>query len=113
MELRQLRYFVALAQELHFARAAQQLHLSQQALSFQIKQLEDELGTPLFERTTRRVELTPAGQAFLNEVRIALNHLQNGIQSAQRAGRGELGRLRLGYLSSTLYNIMPSTVRVF
>ncbi len=113
MELRQLRYFVAVAQELHFARAAQRLHLSQQALSFQIKQLEDELGTALFERTTRRVELTPAGQAFLNEVELALEHLQSGIQTAQRAGRGELGQLRVGYLSMTLYNIMPSTVRVF
>ena len=113
MELRQLRYFVAVAEELHFARAAQQLHLSQQALSFQIKQLEAEVGAVLFERTTRRVELTAAGQALLKEVRIAFEHLQSGIQTAQRAGRGDVGRLVVGYISTTLYNIMPPIVRVF
>src|SRR5262249_39650286 len=111
--LRQLRYFVAVAEELHFARAAQRLHIAQQSLSFQIKQLEDELGTPLFERTTRHVELTVAGRVFLKEVQSVFDPLQRGIETARPAGRGEVGRLVLGYVSTTLYNIMPPTVRLF
>jgi DNA-binding transcriptional LysR family regulator len=113
MELRQLRYFVTVAEELHFARAAERLHLAQQSLSFQIKQLEQELGTVLFERTTRRVELTAAGHAFLKEVEIVFEHLQKAVEHARKAGRGEAGRLVVGYHSMTLYNIMPSIVRRF
>jgi DNA-binding transcriptional LysR family regulator len=113
MELRQLRYFVAVAQELHFAHAAARLNIAQQSLSFQIKQLEDELGTPLFERTTRRVELTIAGQLFLKEVTAAFHHLQTGVENVQRVGRGEIGRLAVGYHSTSLYNIMPAIVRLF
>lgn len=113
MELRQLRYFVAVAEALHFGRAAEKLHISQQSLSAQIKQLENELGTSLFERTTRRVHLTLAGQVLLKEVRVAFNHLAIGVENAQRAGRGEIGRLIVGYHSTTLYNIMPSTVHRF
>jgi DNA-binding transcriptional LysR family regulator len=113
MELRQLRYFVTVAEELHFARAAARLHIAQQSLSFQIKQLEQELDTTLFERTTRRVELTAAGRAFLHELELVFDHLQRGVEQARRAGRGEVGRLVVGYHSITLYNIMPSAVRIF
>jgi DNA-binding transcriptional LysR family regulator len=93
MELRQLRYFVTVAEELHFARAAERLHIAQQSLSFQIKQLEQELGTALFERTTRHVELTAAGHAFLKEIEIVFEHLQKAAEHARKVGRGEAGRL--------------------
>lgn len=113
MELRQLRYFVTVAEELHFARGAERLHIAQQSLSFQIKQLEEELGTALFERTTRRVELTAAGSAFLKEIEIVFEHLQKAVERARMAGRGELGQLVVGYHSTTLYNILPSAMRLF
>jgi DNA-binding transcriptional LysR family regulator len=113
MELRQLRYFVAVAEDLHFARAAGRLHMAQQSLSFQIKQLEDELGVRLFQRTTRHVELTEAGHALLKEVRLALGHLERGLEAVQRAGRGEMGRLVVGYNSTISYNVLPWIMRVF
>lgn len=110
MELRQLRYFVTVAEELHFARAAERLQMAQQPLSFQIKQLEEELGVLLFKRTTRRVELTDAGRTFLAEVRLGLQHLEEG---AQRAKLGETGRLVVGYCSTTLYSALPPLIRLF
>jgi DNA-binding transcriptional LysR family regulator len=113
MELRQLRYFVAVAEELHFARAAERLHLAQQPVSFQIKQLEGELGVRLFDRTTRQVALTEAGRALLEELYLALAHLERGVEEAQRAQRGERGRLVIGYFSTVLYNLLPETVRRF
>lgn len=113
MELRQLRYFVAVAEDLHFARAAERLHIAQQSLSVQIKTLEDELGTPLLARTTRRVELTPAGAAFLEEIRAGLDQIERAAETARRAGRGQIGRLTVGYVSTALYNVLPPTVRLF
>ncbi|HEY3994176.1 MAG TPA: LysR family transcriptional regulator [Ktedonobacteraceae bacterium] len=113
LELRHLRYFVAVAEELHFARAAERLHMTQQPLSFQIKQLEEELGVTLFRRTTRRVELTDAGSALLTEVYAALAHLRQGIETARRAERGETGSLVIGYVSIALYNLVPPAVRLF
>jgi DNA-binding transcriptional LysR family regulator len=113
MELRHLRYFVAVAEELHFARAAERLHITQQPLSFQIKQLEEELGVTLFRRTTRRVELTDAGHALLTEVNVALEHLHLGVEAARRAERGETGSLVIGYVSVALYNLIPAAVRLF
>lgn len=113
LELRHLRYFVAVAEELHFARAAERLHMTQQPLSFQIKQLEEELGVTLFRRTTRRVELTDAGSALLTEVYAALAHLHQGIETARRTERGETGSLVIGYVSIALYNLVPPAVRLF
>lgn len=113
MELRQLRYFLMVAETLHFGRAAEQLHISQQPLSFQIKQLEDELGVKLFERTTRSVELTPAGEAMLVEVRAGLSRIERGVEVAQSIARGERGKLMLGYTINTLCNIMPPIIRMF
>jgi DNA-binding transcriptional LysR family regulator len=113
MELRHLYYFVAVAEELHFARAAERLHMTQQPLSFQIKQLEEELEVTLFRRTTRRVELTDAGCALLTEVYAALAHLRLGVETARRVERGETGSLVIGYVSIALYNLVPPAVRLF
>ncbi len=113
MELRQLRYFLMVAETLHFGRAAEQLHISQQPLSFQIKQLEDELGVKLFKRTTRSVALTPAGEALLADVRAGLGRIARGVELAQRIARGEVGKLYIGYTSGTLYNVMPPIVHRF
>lgn len=113
MELRQLRYFLMVAETLHFGRAAEQLHIAQQPLSFQIKHFEDELGIKLFKRTTRSVALTPAGEALLAEVRGGLGRIERGLELAKRIARGEGGNLRIGYNSASLYNVMPPIVRQF
>lgn len=113
MELRHLVYFVAVAEELHFARAATRLQMAQQPLSQQIRRLEQELGVTLFHRTTRKVELTYAGQVFLEESRRTLGQAAHAVHITQRAERGEIGRVVIGYVSTTLYNIFPQTVREF
>jgi len=113
MELRQLRYFLMVGDTLHFGRAAEQLHIAQQPLSYQIKQLENELGVELFKRTTRSVTLTPAGEALLADVRAGLGRIERGVEVAQRIARGEGGKLHIGYASTTLYSVMPPIVRQF
>ncbi|MFL0180614.1 LysR substrate-binding domain-containing protein [Mycobacterium sp. SMC-15] len=95
---RKLRHFVVAAEELHFSRAAARVFLAQQALSRQIKELEDELGVKLFERTTRNVALTPAGEVFLEGARTVLAALDGVAAAAQQAARGVVGTLRLGYV---------------
>ena len=99
-ESRELRYFVAVAERLSFSRAAEDLPLSQPALSEAIRRLEAGLGTQLLRRTSRRVELTPAGEVLLVAAREALASLDDALAQAQRAGRGELGRLRVGFQAS-------------
>ena len=101
MELRHLRYFVAVAEELHFTRAAERLHIAQPPLSQQIRALEDELGVRLFERTRRSVALTDAGHALLERARALLSSAQALPAELQRIARGEVGQLRIGF-SSTL-----------
>ena len=96
VEMRHLRYFVAVAEELHFGRAAARLHVSQSPLSQQIIQLERELGVELLERTKRRVELTAAGEVYLEEARRVLALNARAEEAASRAARGEAGRLVLG-----------------
>jgi DNA-binding transcriptional LysR family regulator len=113
MELRHLRYFVTLAEELHFGRAARRLHLSQPPLSMQIKALEQELGTTLLLRTQRRVELTAAGAAFLKEARDILARVATAAEAARRAARGETGELEVGFVSIADYNILPPALREF
>lgn len=114
MELRHLRYFIAVAEELHFGRAALQLGISQPPLSQQIQALEEELGVRLFERTNRRVSLSAAGQLFLPEARQVLLRLQQAVQVAQRAQRGELGELKVGFTSSAPFTpTIPRAILAF
>ncbi|WP_110649391.1 LysR substrate-binding domain-containing protein [Salinicola peritrichatus] len=100
MELRYLRYFVAVAEELHFSRAAERLGISQPPLSQQIQALERELGSRLLIRTNRRVELTEAGRLFLDEARDILARTERASRLVSRVGRGETGRLRIGFTTS-------------
>jgi len=113
MELRQLRYFVVLAGELHFGRAAKRLALTQPPLSQAILNLERELGVRLFERTRRSVVLTHAGRAFLEEARRTLESAERAVAQAQRASRGEVGRLAVGFLANTAYTLLPLVLRDF
>ncbi len=114
MELRHLRYFVAVAEELHFGRAAERLRIAQPPLSRQIKDLEREVGTPLFDRVPRGVELTPAGQAFLPEARLTLAQAERAQRTAQRAALGETGRLRVGFVEAATHTgILPDVLGFF
>ncbi len=113
MELRRLRYFVTVAEELHFGRAAQKLHMSQPPLSIQIRALEDEIGVMLLNRTQRHVALTHAGNAFLQEARRILAQVEQAVLTARRASRGEIGELAVGFISVADYNVLPSVLREF
>lgn len=113
MELRHLRYFVAVAEELHFGRAAARLGIAQPPLSMQIRDLETEVGVRLLARTSRRVELTAAGRVFLIGARNILAQLESVISDTQRAHRGETGQLRMGFVSSAAYEVLPSLLRTF
>lgn len=113
IELRHLRYFVAVAEELHFGRAAQRLHISQPPLSMQIRSLEEALGVQLLARTQRRVALTQAGSAFLGEARQVLARTEAAIMLARRASRGEVGDLAVGFVSTADYNVLPPLLREF
>ncbi|MCC5668690.1 LysR family transcriptional regulator [Nostoc sp. CHAB 5784] len=114
MELRHLRYFIAVAEELHFSRAAERLHIAQPPLSQQIQQLEAQLGVELFQRKTKRqVQLTEAGQVFLQEAYQLLAQLQKAIELIQKTGRGEKGQLRIGFTSLVTYDLLPVILRRF
>src|SRR5262245_26460331 len=116
MELRHLRYAIAVAEELHFGRAAERLHMSQPPLSQQIQQMEQELGVKLFERTKRSVKLTAAGQTFVAEARSILKHMTNAAKATIRAGHGELGTLTVGTVTSTdsgFYKVLVDILQRF
>lgn len=113
MELRDLRYFVAVAENLHFGRAAEQLHITQPALSRQIRALEVELEVQLFYRTKRSVRLTIAGQAFMAEAQQILNYIDRAVLTTQMTARGEMGQLRVSFTASALRDIVPKIVREF
>jgi DNA-binding transcriptional LysR family regulator len=108
IEIRHLRYFVAVAEELHFGRAALRLHLAQPPLSQQIRKLEEILGYPLFLRTSRSVKLTSAGAVFLERARRTLRNVQDDIEEARSIGRGEEGFLRVGFIGSAMLTAVPS-----
>ncbi|GAP99473.1 aromatic hydrocarbon utilization transcriptional regulator CatR [Leptolyngbya sp. NIES-2104] len=108
-----MRYFVAVAEELHFGHAAQRLQIAQPPLSQQIRQLEQELGVELLYRTKRTVRLTEAGQAFLQQARQILVQSEQAIEVAQRASRGEVGRLAIGFVGSATCSLLPDVVRSF
>src|SRR5262249_2490617 len=107
-ELRHLRYFVAVAQELSFSRAAERLHMAQSPLSAAIRQLETELGVELFERTTRTVRLTPAGERLLRDGPAALAAVDGAFAGAVRAGRGLSGTLRIGSSPAARPELRPA-----
>lgn len=116
MELRgmqRLRQFVVLAEELHFGRAAERLNMTQPPLSMQIRSLEEEIGSQLFHRTKRRVELTEAGEVFLSEARRLLDQMEKAVLLAQRAGRGEIGHLRIGFITTADYSVLPPLLLEF
>ncbi|GAB2852492.1 LysR substrate-binding domain-containing protein [Pseudoduganella ginsengisoli] len=113
IELRQLRYFITVAEELHFGKAAQRLHMTQPPLSQAIAQLEELLGAPLFDRNRRGVALTPAGSALLPEARRLLSQAQELPALVQRAASGETGRLALAFVSSADYSVLPPFLRAY
>ena len=113
VELRHLRYFIAVAEELNFSRAAQRLHMAQPPLSAAIRSLERDLGVELFHRTTREVRLTDAGHAFLTGARRTLADADRAAEDAKRAAAGALGRLRIAYSWSTRFETLPALGRAF
>ena len=114
MELRHLRYAVALAEDLHFSRAAARLGISQPPLSQQIQALEDELGARLFERTNRRVALTEVGRLFVDQARLVLAGADRAVEVARRAQRGEIGQVRIAFTASAPFTtLIPQTIFAF
>jgi DNA-binding transcriptional LysR family regulator len=109
----QLRYFLAVAERLHFGRAAEALHISQPPLSRAIRALETSVGTALFVRTRRRVELTPEGARLLEGARRTLDQLQHVVEDLRRMSAGELGRLRLGFVSLADYGVLPDLLKTY
>lgn len=113
MDLRHLRYFIAVAEELHFTRAAERLHIAQPPLSKQIRQLEEEIGVTLLHRTKRHIELTDAGRLFLDRARKILQATELAVIQTQHAQRGEIGRLAVGFFEYTSYTFMPPILRAY
>ena len=111
MELRQLTYFIAVAEERHFGRAAKRLHIAQPPLSQQIRQFEEQLGAKLFDRTTRRVDLTAAGALMLERGRSILNDVEALQADVYQVGQGATGVLHVGFSGASTYSVMPRIVR--
>lgn len=109
--LRHLHYFVTVAEERHFGRAAARLHMAQPPLSQQIRRLEAELGVTLFERTTRRVDLTAAGTAYLARARAILAEVDGAAEEARRVAAGVVGRIAIGCVGSATYSLLPDLSR--
>ncbi|RBP37667.1 LysR family transcriptional regulator [Roseimicrobium gellanilyticum] len=112
-DIRQMRYFVALAETLHFGRAAERLHLTQPPLSRQIAALEKSLGVRLLERDTRHTKLTHAGQRFLEDAKATLVSFDQACQNARLAEMGELGELKIGFMMHAAFTILPRLTRRF
>ncbi len=113
MEIRQLRYFCVLAEQLHFTKAALLLNVAQPALSQQIRQLEEELGTELVERTNRRVRLTEAGEVFLARASRILEQMEQAARETARVGQGDAGSLVIGVVSTAVCSVLPELLRSF
>jgi DNA-binding transcriptional LysR family regulator len=114
MDIRQLRYFVAVAEELNFSRAAERLHMSQPPLSLQIKAMEDELGTMLLARTRRKVELTEPGRLFLDHARSMISQMDGAGDAVRRAARGEAGEIRIAFTGSVpMAEPFPRLIQAF
>jgi DNA-binding transcriptional LysR family regulator len=113
MELRHLRYFAAIAGELNFTRAAQKLHVAQPALSRQIRGLEEELGVELFTRTSRGIQLTEAGRAFLAETQVVLRQSEEAIRVARQSGASGQRLLKLGYIWGLFHSMAPPVLEAF
>jgi DNA-binding transcriptional LysR family regulator len=113
MELRHLRYFIAVADELNFSRAAERLGIAQPPLSQQIQALEAELDVQLFDRKKRPIQLTEAGRAFLEEAHSTLANLEQAIRKTQRIHQGELDHLTVGFTSSMANGVLPNILRTF
>lgn len=113
MDMRHLRCFVAVAEELHFGRAARRLHLTQPPVSLAIKELETELGVCLFERTSRRITLTPAGEDALRDARSVLAAAETMVRRGREAARGLLGSLSVGFISLPAYSFLPGALKAY
>jgi len=113
MNMRRLRYFVAVAEEANFSRAAERLHVAQPALSSQIKQLERDVGVRLFSRSNRGVQPTEAGRLLLEEARRVFVQMDQALRMVRRVGHGEVGRLNLGFVPSAFNEILPPMLRKF
>src|SRR5271165_174270 len=114
IELRLLRYLVAVAETEHVGRAAERLHISQSPLSRQIRQLEDQLGLVLFDRERRRYRITETGRWFLEEARDLLSHADRLAREADRYSRGEIGRISIGFVKSAMWSsVLPWALRRF
>ncbi len=113
MELRHLRYFLVLGEELHFRKAAKRLRISQPPLSMQIQDLEKEIGVTLFDRSSRHVELTDAGHSFFEDVRGLMEYLNQSVYKAKQIQSGMMGRLKVGFLEMTMDGFLASLLRKF
>ena len=113
MELRHLRYFIAAADALSFTKGAEKLHLAQPSLTRQIKDLEEEIGVRLLDRTTAHVSLTPEGQSFLVDAKRVLDLSEEIVESVRRFSRHELTPLNIGYVANLFYDLLPVTLASF
>ncbi|NEU99523.1 LysR substrate-binding domain-containing protein [Bradyrhizobium uaiense] len=113
MELRHLRYFVALGEELNFTRAAERLHIAQPPLSQQIRQLEEELGVTLLQRNSRPVRLTEAGELLLARARALLANFESAVADTRRVGRGQAGKLGIGFVGSAMFAGLPDIIGAY
>jgi DNA-binding transcriptional LysR family regulator len=113
MEFRQLKYFIAVAEELNIGRAATRLHISQPPLTRQIQQLEEEFGAQLFLRTARGVELTQAGETFLRDARNIRDLMEQAVERAREAGQGKQGKMDIGIFGSGILDVIPKVLHAF
>jgi len=113
MELRHLRYFVAVAEALSFTKAADHLHLAQPSLTRQVKDLEAEIAVRLFDRSGKRISLTREGESFLQDAKRLLAECAQSVQAVQRLSRGEAGQLNIGYVANVYHGLLPATLGAF